>query len=116
MDVAPWGSVDKLVVAVGGRDEQPIAAITDIGAAETADLMASEMQVRSESPADVSDAYVNLTMHLPASCSGIWSRSRTGECSWITSSIGARSASLSETRTASQQPVHCRRFKIHPFW
>jgi hypothetical protein len=62
VDIAPWNSVDDLVLAVGGRDEQLLAAIEGAGPARVAELMANEIQVRCSAAEDVSDVYINLTM------------------------------------------------------
>lgn len=62
VDIAPWGVVDVLVLAVSGREEQLLDAIAQSGPAEVAKLMAEEIRVRCTAPEDVSDVYVSLTM------------------------------------------------------
>jgi mycinamicin biosynthesis methyltransferase MycE-like protein len=49
-NVQPWGPVDHLVRAVGGRDEQVLDAITEIGPRQVADLLAAEIETRWDPP------------------------------------------------------------------
>lgn len=60
--IAPWGAVDKLVLAVGGREEQVIEAVEEAGPAAVADLLAAEIRVRCAAPEDVTGVSLNLTM------------------------------------------------------
>jgi Methyltransferase domain len=57
----PWNAVDDLVVAVGGRDEQVLRTIAEIGPAVVAELLAAEIQLRGQPWPDADDR-VNLVM------------------------------------------------------
>jgi hypothetical protein len=56
----PWGIVDELVVAAGGRDEQIRHAIGGAGAADVAELLAAEIQVRGDGIRGLDGVALNL--------------------------------------------------------
>lgn len=60
MKLEPWGIVDDLVVAAGGRDEQIRQTITRAGAADVAELLAAEVQVRADGVRTVDQLDLNL--------------------------------------------------------
>jgi hypothetical protein len=59
---AAWQSVDRLVLAAGGRDEQLAEAVDAVGAAAAADLVAAEIRLRCGAVDGVGDVAVNLNM------------------------------------------------------
>lgn len=62
VDITPWGTVDQLVVAAGGRHDQLQQAIVEAGPDRVAELLADEIRIRASAPDDVSDVALNLTM------------------------------------------------------
>jgi demethylmacrocin O-methyltransferase len=62
VDIAPWGLVDEIILAAGGRDEQLHEAVRRAGPAAVADLLAAEVQVRCAPPDGVSDVRVVLAL------------------------------------------------------
>lgn len=58
----PWGLVDEVVLAVGGRDESLSEIITRNGPSAVADLLAAEILCRGEAPRGVGNTSVNLTI------------------------------------------------------
>lgn len=62
VDITPWGTVDQLVVAAGGRYDQLQQAIVAAGPDRVAELLAAEIRIRASAPDDVSDVALNLTM------------------------------------------------------
>jgi hypothetical protein len=62
LDVAPWGPVDELVIAVGGRDEQLSHAISSLGPATVAEALAAEIRIRGAALAGVGDVVLGLTL------------------------------------------------------
>lgn len=62
IDVQAWGPVDLLVRAVGGRDEQVLEAITEIGPRQVADLLVTEIETRWDPPFTAEE--LHLALHL----------------------------------------------------
>ncbi|MGW0581438.1 class I SAM-dependent methyltransferase [Streptomyces sp. NPDC002920] len=67
MDITPWGTVDRLVVAAGGRQDQLEQAIEEAGPDRVAELLAAEIRIRAAAPDDVTDVHLNLTMEFRGS-------------------------------------------------
>jgi hypothetical protein len=66
VEIRPWNIVDKLVVAVGDRDEQLAEVISALGPSRVADLLADEVQRRCDPPAGIGDVTVSLTVRFLA--------------------------------------------------
>ncbi|HEX6526857.1 MAG TPA: hypothetical protein VF070_43615 [Streptosporangiaceae bacterium] len=60
LKVQPWGPVDHLVRAVGGRDEQVLEAITEIGPQQVADVLVAEIGTRWDPPVTWQELPINL--------------------------------------------------------
>ncbi|HEV7759673.1 MAG TPA: class I SAM-dependent methyltransferase [Acidimicrobiales bacterium] len=60
MDLPPWGPIDDLVVATGGRDEQVAQAVKEAGPEAVVALLATEIEVRGAAPPDLAGRAVNL--------------------------------------------------------
>lgn len=58
--VQPFGPIDDLLVAVGGRDEQVRDVISKAGAARVADIAVSEIRTRWRPPRDAEESAINL--------------------------------------------------------
>ncbi|MGX7828490.1 class I SAM-dependent methyltransferase [Actinokineospora sp. 24-640] len=55
--MTPWGPVGELVLAVGGRDEQLLAAVDGIGLKQTAEVVVAELLLRCEPPSGLPDGF-----------------------------------------------------------
>lgn len=62
VDIQPWSLVDELVVAAGGRDQQLVEFISNVGPARVADVLADEVQRRCDPPVGVGEVAVGLSL------------------------------------------------------